>query len=532
MNWNMRLGANLQANGSCSFLVWAPAVASVELNLLEPHAQVMPMQPAPNGYFTATVDQVEPGWRYYYRLGTVDRPDPASRYQPKGVHGPSEVVKPNFDWQDSGWAGLPLRDYIIYELHVGTFTPEGTFDAILEQLPSLQELGITAIELMPVAQFPGGRNWGYDGVLPFAVQNSYGGPAGLKRLINACHQVGLAVILDVVYNHLGPEGNYLPEFGPYFSDRYRTPWGQAFNFDGEFSDEVRRFFLENALFWQMEFHIDALRLDAVHAIYDFAATPFLQELTRAVHSQAQATGRPCHLIAESDLNDARYITAEHWGGYGLDAQWSDDFHHCLHVLLTGEQTGYYSDFGGVTQFAKVFRHGYAYTGEYSAYRKRRHGNLPQHNATRQFVVCAQNHDQIGNRMRGDRLSRLTDFEKLKLAAASVLLSPFVPLLFMGEEYGEVAPFPYVISHTDSQLVEAVRHGRREEFSGFQWQGEVPDPFAETTFRSSVLDRNLRQKADPHRTLHRFYQALIGIRKATPAIARADHNSLEVQSSEL
>ncbi len=531
MSRGFQLGANYRGDYCCAFQVWAPNAARVEVHLTAPKERVVPLQRTAQGYHEGLLEDVLPGARYFYRLGEeLERPDPASRSQPEGVHQASEVMDPNFAWADQGWFGLPLRDYILYELHVGTFTPEGTFDAIIPHLADLKELGITAIELMPVAQFPGRRNWGYDGVYPFAVQNSYGGPLGLKRLVNACHQTGLAVVLDVVYNHLGPEGNYLRDFGPYFNDSYKTLWGSAINFDGACSDEVRRFFLENALWWQTEFHLDALRLDAVHAIRDFSAVPFLQELARTTHRQAEKLNRRFHLIAESDLNNARLIQPEALGGYGLDAQWSDDFHHCLHVLLTGERGGYYEDYGGMKQFAKVFREGFAYTGEYSRHRRRRHGSLPRWTSARQFVVCAQNHDQIGNRVLGDRLSRLADFEALKLAAGTVLLSPFTPLLFMGEEYGEPAPFQYMISHTDAELVEAVRQGRREEFSGFQWQGEVPDPFAETTFRQCILNREARQDQQ-HALLYEFYRELIRLRKELPALAAADKDTTEVQPFE-
>ena len=440
------------------------------------------------GYHEVLVDGVEPGTLYRYRLdGTLERPDPASRCQPEDVHGPSQVVDSHFDWDDSAWCGIPLREYILYELHVGTFTPEGTFEAIIPYLPELKALGITAIELMPIAQFPGQRNWGYDGVYPFAVQHSYGGPDGLKRLVQACHRHGLAVVLDVVYNHLGPDGNYLGDYGPYFTERYKTPWGGALNFDGPYSDEVRRFFIDNALFWVTEFRIDALRLDAVHAILDHSAQPFLQELGLALQARAEHMNRRIYAIAESALNDTRIIRSRELGGYGLDAQWNDDFHHALRVLLTDDRGGYYQDFGELGHLAKAFREGFVYAGDYSAYRRRRHGHSSRHMPAQQFVVFAQNHDQVGNRMFGERLSQLVSLEALKLAASAVLLSPFIPLLFMGEEYGEVAPFQYFISHLDPQLVDAVRRGRREEFAAFAWQGEPPDPQDIATFQRAKLD---------------------------------------------
>jgi maltooligosyltrehalose trehalohydrolase len=528
MTGNVSLGANYLGAGQSSFLVWGPALGRVELHLVEPEERVVLLKRTSSGYHETSLENVFPGARYFYRLENgTERPDPASRFQPGGVHGASEVVEPVFAWRDQGWKGLPLRDYILYELHVGTFGPGGTFDAIITRLPELKELGVTALELMPVAQFPGSRNWGYDGVYPFAVQNSYGGPYGLKRLVNACHEAGMAVVLDVVYNHLGPEGNYFSDFGPYFNEAYRTPWGAPFNLDSAGSDEVRRFFIENAFYWQREFHMDGLRLDAVHAMKDFSATPFLQELARETHRSAQEQGRPFYLIAESDLNDARLCLAEGSGGYDLDAQWSDDFHHCLHVQLTGEREGYYGDFDSLALFAKVWREGWGYAGQYSPARQRRHGNSPMLLGSRQLVVCSQNHDQIGNRPRGDRLTTLVSAEGLKLAAASVLLSPFIPLLFMGEEYGEPASFQYIISHSNQDLIERVRRGRREEFSAFGWRGKVPDPQAEATFEQCILDRELRTNSESHRQLYEFYRELIRLRKELPSIAQADKSSVKV-----
>jgi maltooligosyltrehalose trehalohydrolase len=413
---------------------------------------------------------------------------------------------------------------------VGTFTSEGTFDAVIPHLDGLKALGVSALELMPVAQFPGARNWGYDGVYPFAVQRSYGGPGGLKRLVNACHQRGLAVVLDVVYNHLGPEGNYLHDFGPYFTDRYQGPWGSCINFDGPHSDEVRRFFMENALYWVRDCHVDALRLDAVHGIPDFSARTFLQELAEAVHEEGERINRRVYLIPESALNDPRLIRPSELGGYGLDAQWNDDFHHALHTLLTGEKAGYYRDFGRVEHLAKAFAEGYVYTGEYAPYRRRRHGSPSKDISAHRFVVFAQNHDQVGNRMLGERLSRVVTLEGLKLAAACVMLSPFIPLLFMGEEYGETAPFPYFISHSDPDLVEAVRKGRREEFSAFDWEGEPPDPQGEATFLEAKLHHALRDTGD-HKVLYRFFKELIRLRKNTPALSRLSKESLAVSGFE-
>ncbi len=528
------LGATYLGNGQCQFNVWAPLVERVELHLLEREGQperFIPMELTERGYYRALVEGVQPGDRYFYRLdGQKERPDPASRCQPEGVHQASQVVDPQFAWQDAAWVGLPWTSYIIYELHVGTYTPEGTFEAIIPHLDDLKALGVTAIEIMPVAQFPGERNWGYDGVFPFAVQHSYGGPPGLKLLVQACHQRGLAVVLDVVYNHFGPEGNYLWDYAPYFTERYHTPWGAAINFDGAYSDEVRRYFLENVLYWIGEFHIDALRLDAIHAIMDFSARPFLEELAELVHQQSEHLQRAIYTIAESDLNDTRVIRPRETGGLNLDAQWSDDFHHALHTLLTGEQSGYYADFGKLQDLRKAFTDGYVYAGQYSPHRRRRHGNSARTIDAARLVVCIQNHDQVGNRMLGDRLSQLVNFEQLKLAAAAVLLSPFIPLLFMGEEYGERAPFQYFVSHSDPALVEAVRQGRKAEFASFTWQGEVPDPQSEETFQRSRLNHQ-RREIHQHQVLWAWYQELIRLRTSMAALATLSKDQMEVLSLE-
>ncbi len=509
------VGATFTAPGACRFLVWAPAVPSVGLKLPR-DGRTIPMEPGPPGYHSAVVEGVSPGDRYLFDIGEGrDRPDPASRSQPEGVHAASEVVGDDFAWTDAGWNGPELADYVIYELHVGTFTPGGTFDSAIEGLDRLVDLGVTAVELMPVAQFPGSRNWGYDGAYPFAVQASYGGPDGLKRFVDACHARGLAVVLDVVYNHLGPEGNYLREFGPYFTDQYRTPWGDALNFDGPGSDAVRAFFLANALMWQTDYHIDALRLDAVHAIKDFSAYHLLAELADLAAARSADSGRRFLLIAESDLNDTRMVDPPAAGGHGLDAMWSDEYHHALHSLLTGEVDGYYEDFGSVEDLADAYRDGYVYAGRYSKHRDRRHGNDPTGLEPWRFVVCAQNHDQVGNRARGDRLSTLTDAAGLRLSAGLVALSPFVPMLFMGEEYGETAPFLYFVSHGDPALVEAVRNGRREEFSYFAWQGEVPDPQDEATFRKSAIDP--AGATAEGRALQALYRELLGLRRGVPAL---------------
>jgi maltooligosyltrehalose trehalohydrolase len=420
---------------------------------------------------------------------------------------------------------------IIYEIHTGTFTPEGTFEAIIPFLDHLKnELGVTAIELMPVAQFPGMRNWGYDGTFLYAPQNSYGGPWGLKTLVNACHRKSLAIILDVVYNHLGPEGNYLGDYGPYFTDRYKTPWGPALNFDGPESDEVRKFIIDNALYWVTEYHIDGLRIDAIHGIFDFSAQHILFDIRKAVNVQAKKLGRHIAVIAESDLNDVRVIDPPKKGGYGLDAQWNDDFHHCLHSLLTKERDGYYQDFGEINQLAKALLEGFVYSGQYSSFRKRRHGSSSKHLPPTKFVVFSQNHDQVGNRMKGERLSTLVSFEALKLVAGTVLLSPNIPLLFMGEEYGEEAPFRYFTSHSDQELIETVRKGRKEEFAAFGWKKDLPDPQSEETFLRSKIDLALRYHGK-HKTLFDFYRTLIALRKGTPSLFHLNQDGIEIQAIE-
>ena len=506
------LGATPLPGKGWRFVVWAPAAKELSIHIVGDNDRVVPMQKSDSGYFETTIKKLEPDARYFYRFDDGrEFPDPASRFQPEGIHGPSQAIDlGDFKWTDSSWRGLELDRSVIYELHVGTYTPQGTFEALIPHLAGLGDLGITTIELMPVAQFPGSRNWGYDGVQPFAPQNSYGGPRGLQKLVNAAHAQGLAVALDVVYNHLGPEGNYFNAYGPYFTDKYQTSWGKAINYDGPDSDPVRHFFITNALHWLENYHLDVLRLDAVHGIFDFGAKHFLAELQQAVNALGERMGRKLHLIAESDLNDSRLLKPPTQGGYGLPSQWSDDFHHSLHSLLTGERAGYYSDFGDVHHLAATMRNGWFYAGQHSNFRRRRHGNSPAGLARSSFVVCIQNHDQIGNRARGERLTELVNFEALKLAAGVTVLAPFIPLLFMGEEYGEIAPFQYFTSHGDQALIEAVCKGRQEEFAAFAWEGKVPDPQDEATFRNSKLDHELKNK-EPHQTLLALYRELLAIR---------------------
>lgn len=530
--WQFDLGANLLADGAgARFRVWAPKVETVAVHLLSGRAAgTVAMQKEEKGYFSATVLGVADGDRYLYQPGAAPpRPDPVSRYLPDGVHEASQVVDPKlFSWQDEGWSGIPLEQYVIYELHVGTFSKEGTFEAVIPHLDYLVQLGVTALELMPVAQFAGDRGWGYDGVCPFAPHNSYGSPGGLKQLVNACHRKGLAFILDVVYNHLGPEGNYLGDFGHYFTEKYHTPWGRALNFDGPYSDPVREFFIGNALYWLDEFHVDALRMDAVDWIIDIRAQHFLQQVAEEVHRYRVKQQRQVFLFAENDTNDMRLINPVTYGGYGLDAQWCDNFHHALRTLLTGETTGYYEDFGQFAQMVKAYTDGFVYTGEYSQYRRRSHGGPIGGRPTSQLVVFCQNHDQVGNRKCGDRLSGVQSLEKLLLAAGVVLLSPYLPLLFMGEEYGERAPFHYFVGFSDPELVEAVRRGKHEEHASGVCEGEIPDPVAEATFLESKIDVSLPREGEQALILE-FYRLLLGLRKRLPALQVFDRHRMEISA---
>jgi maltooligosyltrehalose trehalohydrolase len=519
------VGAMYGENNTCTFTVWAPTKKSVELLLNG--TTLHPMKKDIRGFWSTTLENIDPGSLYFFQIEKgKPLPDPASRRQPHGVHGPSAVTDTAFEWTDDNWKGLPLDELVLYELHVGTFCKKRTFEGVIDKLDYFVDLGINAIELMPVAHSPGERNWGYDGVYPYAVHEAYGGVKGLKQLVNAAHARGIAVFLDVVYNHMGPEGNYLAEYGPFFTDRYKTAWGQGVNFDDAYSDGVRNYYWRNALQWLDEFHFDGLRLDAVDGIRDFSATHFLQGLKERVAELEERVERKKLLVAELDLNNPRYINSIEKGGYGMDGQWADEFHHALHTLVTGEQNGYYVDYGSTTHLAQSLKHSYVHTGQYSEFRRRLFGADPKENPYSQFVVFSQNHDQIGNRMLGDRLSSHLSFEQLKLVAATVLLSPHVPLLFMGEEYGEKNPFHYFISHTDKALVEMIHKGRKEEFAHFNWNGKLPDAQSEEVFRQSTLSWAFEKEQESAKLLF-YYKWLIAFRRQRPAMQGRIRDSMHV-----
>jgi maltooligosyltrehalose trehalohydrolase len=500
----MRYGANPREDGTAEFRVWAPAARRVRLQLAgKPDVE---MTREADGSF-AVETAARAGDRYFYVVDDNKAvPDPVSRFLPEGVHGHTEIVDPNaFRWSDAAWRGLSLRDYVIYELHVGTFTREGTFDAAIPRLVELKKLGVTVIELMPVSAFPGARGWGYDGVSPYAVQASYGGPEALKRLVDAAHAAGLAVMQDVVYNHLGPEGNYLRMFGPYFTSKYETPWGEAINYDAEGCEGVRRYFLENAEYWIREYHMDGLRLDAVHTMHDESKHPVLAELTERIDALEQELKRTVCVIAESDANDALLVRPRAQGGYGLDAVWSDDFHHAVHALFTGEQRGYYQDFGRPEQIAQALNEGFVYQGEMFKFWGKPRGTKPEGMCGEQHVFNLQNHDQVGNRAHGERLTALIPRGTRKVAAALLLLAPETPLLFMGQEYDEKNPFLFFTSFGDPALQKAVGEGRRKEFAQFGFE-DTPDPEDPQTFGRSKLSWQ------PENEMWKWYQRLLELRR--------------------
>jgi len=524
------LGVNFR-EGKAEILLWAPHSEQVELHNLTQRT-VIPLLPAEHGYWQASTTQLRPGEQYMFSLGNGQLlPDPTSLAQPGGVHKASEAVDlKSFTWTDEAWVCPDPGQFILYELHTGTFTAGGNFDGIIQQLGYLKTLGINTIELMPVAQFPGERNWGYDGVFPFAVQNSYGGADGLRQLVDTCHNKGFAVVLDVVYNHLGPEGNYLDAYGNYYTDKYKTPWGKAINFDDAYCDAVRFYFIENTLMWLRDFHIDALRLDAVHAICDYSPVHIIKAMNDAVELFNELTTSPRHLILETDLNDSRYIRSKETCGFGVRAQWCDEFHHALRVTTGQERTGYYRDYNGLADLAKSLRQGYVHTGQYAPSRHRRFGTSTEGIPADRFVVFSQNHDQVGNRMLGERSSQLVSFEMQKVMAASVLTSPYIPLLFMGEEWGAHTPFLYFTDHSDTELIRAVTEGRKAEFAHFHQEG-VPLPANEKeTFLRSVLDWREKEKPQ-HEALLRYYRELIKLRKLLLPLRNPDRSASEVLCNE-
>ena len=490
--------------------VWAPDAARIELVTADERIE---LSRGAAGTFVSPHSALPAGTEYAFELsGSGPLPDPRSRWQPHGVHGFSKLLDPAFDWTDAGFRACPLSAGVLYELHVGTFSTDGSFDGVIPRLPHLQRLGVTHVELMPVAEFPGKRGWGYDGVNLFAAHSGYGGPLALKRLVDACHAHGLAVLLDVVHNHFGPDGNYLPQFGPYLTENVHTPWGAGINLDGPNSDGVRRFLIDSALTWFDEFHFDGLRLDAVHALFDRSARHYLRQLAEEVAVLSDRLARPLVLIAESDLNDPRLVRARDGGGFGLDAQWNDDFHHALHVALTAEQQGIYGDFDGLAHLARAFERGFVYDGQYSQFRRRQHGLPLEGQPFRRLVVFLQNHDQVGNRARGERISHLISGARARIGAALVLLGPFVPLLFQGEEWAASAPFQYFTDHVDPELARQVSEGRRREFADYGFaEREVPDPQASSTFEASRL--NFDEISQPaHAAMLEFYRLLIQIRR--------------------
>ncbi len=512
------------------FRVWAPKTKTVRVQV---DSEKYPLDQREGGWWQADVEAAHPGSNYAFFLGNENLalPDPRSQWQPNGVHGPSRLLDHTaFQWTDNAWEAPPLSSAIIYELHIGTFTPEGTFDAAQTKLDSLRDLGITHVELCPVNSFPGIQGWGYDGVDLFAPHEPYGGPDALKRFVDACHAKGLAVLLDVVYNHLGPDGNYLAKFGPYFTDAHHTPWGDAVNLEDAGSCEVRQFFCDNALMWLRDYHFDGLRLDAVHAYMDRSAINFMEQLGAQVHALQAHTGRHYVVIAESDLNDPRLVSAREAGGYGLDAQWSDDFHHALVTLLTGDRSGYYVDFGSIADLAKSLRDVFVYDGRYSPHRDRIHGRPVPGLPGWRFLGYSQNHDQVGNRAKGERLCHLTTLGRAKIAAALELTAPFVPMLFQGEEWAASSPFQFFTDHNE-ELGRLVSEGRKKEFAAFGWDAaQIPDPQSPATFQRSKLKWDERTHP-PHAEMLDWYRKLIAFRRATPALTNGDLSHVHVRYNE-
>lgn len=524
------MGANIldREKRRIEFRVYAFEKKGVSLLLKEGgETKVIPMKEEEANLYKAEVEGLGPELDYKFRLeGEGDFPDPFSHYQPDGVHGFSRVIDHDkYSWKDAGWKGKELADLIFYELHVGTFTPEGTFKSLTGRLDYLLELGINAIELMPVAQTSGRWNWGYDGTCFFAVRNNYGTPDDLKELVDLCHRKGIAVFLDVVYNHLGPEGNYLSTFGPYFTSKYSTPWGPAVNFDDQHCEAARTLVLQNVRYWLEKYRFDGLRLDAVHAIYDQGRKHILQEITETAKETASRENRRIAVIAETDENNIKIINPPEKGGAGFDAQWMDDFHHCIHTVLTGEKQGYYVDYGRLEDLEKVYGN-FLYTGQFSCFWQKNRGSDASGNPGHQFVVALQNHDQVGNRAWGERLAALVDFPLLKAAAGLLFMAPYLPLLFMGEEYAEKQPFLFFVDYQDKGLREAVSRGRKDEFRSFGWEN-FPDPVDEETFYRSKL--TIREHwEEKNRQIFAYYKDIIQLRKNHPALRRPDKKATAVK----
>jgi maltooligosyltrehalose trehalohydrolase len=516
------------------FRIWAPYVRRIAV--VVGNAQYPMLGPDERGWWRVVVQQAGPGSDYGFIVdddATV-YPDPRSQWQPNGVHGLSRVFDQRaFTWGDAGWRAIPLEQAIIYELHIGTFTSAGTFDSAIQRLEYLVELGITHIELMPVAAFPGRRGWGYDGAALFAVYEEYGGPDGLKRLVGACHARGIAVLLDVVYNHFGPVGNYSGKFGPYLTSRHRTPWGDAVNFEDRGSDEVRRFFCDNALMWMKDYHIDGLRLDAVHEFVDRSAVHFMEQLADEVKGLSAKLDRRLVLIAESDLNDPRVIESPKAGGYGMNAQWSDDFHHALFTVLHGggREKGYYVDFGSVAKLAKALTKTFVQDGTYSKYRGRSHGRPVGDFSPHRFLGYIQNHDQVGNRAIGDRIEQISGMDLAKVAAVLVMTAPFIPMIFQGEEFAASTPFLYFADHEDPEMARSVKEGRQSEFAAFGWAPEdVPDPEKVETFLRSKLNWGEVHEG-PHSEMVEWYRRLIALRRGSSSLNDGTPGQTEVSFDE-
>jgi maltooligosyltrehalose trehalohydrolase len=513
------------------FEVWAPRARTLEVKIGN---KKIPLVQKQRGWWASEVKEAGPGTDYSYVIDGEEPalPDPRTQWQPYSVHGASRLVDhAAFAWGDSGWQSPPLSSGLLYELHLGTFTPEGTLKVAESRLDYLKDLGVTHVELMPIANFPGKRGWGYDGVDLYAIYNGYGEPDDLKHFVDACHRRGLAVLLDVVYNHLGPVGNYLEKFGPYFTDSHSTPWGGAVNFEEAGSTEVRRYLIDNALMWFRDYHLDGLRLDAVHAFMDRSAIHFLEQLTNEVRQLEAALGKHFCLIAESDLNDPRIVKAEEAGGYGLDAQWSDDFHHALFAVISGERAGYYADFGTLAQLVKALRCVFVYDGTYSEYRKRNHGRQVVGLSGHRFVGFVQNHDQVGNRAQGERISHEAGPGRAKIAAALVLAAPFVPMLFQGEEFGASSPFLYFTDFDDPELGRMISEGRRREFESFGWAPEdIPDPQDDNTFKQSRLNW-AELGSEPHASLLQWHKALIDLRRSRSELSDGNLNAVQVRFDE-